>query len=64
MLLDPPHTLSARLCTAAKYCFSVSFLSTTYTMPTELPYAADAEVSLSYDELEVCLDPILPDGHR
>jgi len=23
------------------------------TMPTELPYAADAEVSLSYDELEV-----------
>ena len=22
-------------------------------MPTELPYAADAEVSLSYDELEV-----------
>ena len=24
-----------------------------YTMPTELPYAADAEVSLSYDELQV-----------
>lgn len=24
-----------------------------YTMPTELPYAADAEVSLSFDELEV-----------
>jgi len=24
-------------------------------MPTELPYAADAEVSLSYDELEVIL---------
>lgn len=23
-------------------------------MPTELPYAADAEVSLQYDELEVC----------
>ena len=23
-------------------------------MPTELPYAADAEVSLSFDELEVC----------
>ena len=22
-------------------------------MPTDLPYAADAEVSLSYDELEV-----------
>ena len=22
-------------------------------MPTELPYAADAEVSLSYDELDV-----------
>ena len=27
-------------------------------MPTELPYAADAEVSLSYDELEVrCVSP-------
>lgn len=25
-----------------------------YTMPTELPYAADAEMSLNYDELEVC----------
>jgi hypothetical protein len=24
-------------------------------MPTELPYAADAEVSLGYDELEVSL---------
>jgi hypothetical protein len=24
-----------------------------YAMPTELPYAADAEVSLSYDELQV-----------
>lgn len=24
-------------------------------MPTELPYAADAEVSLAYDDLEVCL---------
>ena len=23
-------------------------------MPTELPYAADAEMSLNYDELEVC----------
>jgi hypothetical protein len=24
-----------------------------HAMPTELPYAADAEVSLSYDELQV-----------
>ena len=24
-------------------------------MPTELPYAADAEDSLSYDELQVCI---------
>ena len=24
-------------------------------MPTELPYAADAEVSLAFDELEVCI---------
>lgn len=29
-------------------------------MPTDLPYAADAQVSLSYDELEVCLSDILP----
>lgn len=28
-------------------------LSPFHNMPTELPYAADAEVSLSYDELEV-----------
>lgn len=28
-------------------------LYSTPTMPTELPYAADAQVSLSYDELEV-----------
>lgn len=28
-------------------------------MPTELPYAADAQVSLSYDEFEVCLSDIL-----
>ncbi len=27
------------------------------TMSTDLPYAADAEVSLSYDELEVCVPP-------
>jgi hypothetical protein len=27
-------------------------------MPTELPYAADAEVSLLYDELEVCLSAV------
>ena len=27
------------------------------TMPTELPYAADAEMSLNYDELEVCRPP-------
>ena len=25
-----------------------------FTMPTELPYAADAEMSLTFDELEVC----------
>lgn len=24
------------------------------SMPTELPYAADAEMSLTFDELEVC----------
>src|ERR1700683_5032211 len=28
-----------------------------YAMPTELPYAADAEVSLSYDELQACITP-------
>ena len=28
-------------------------------MPTELPYAADAELSLSYDELEVCYNKII-----
>lgn len=31
------------------------------TMPTDLPYAADAQVSLSYDELEACLSGILSD---
>jgi hypothetical protein len=30
------------------------FLHIESTMPTELPYAADAEVSLSFDELDVC----------
>lgn len=30
-------------------------------MPTELPYAADAEVSLSYDELDVCAFELLLD---
>lgn len=29
------------------------FIAITTTMPTELPYAADAEMSLDYDELEV-----------
>lgn len=29
-------------------------------MPTDLPYAADAQVSLSYDELEVCPSAVLP----
>lgn len=29
-------------------------------MPTELPYAADAEVSLSYDELEVGYETYWP----
>lgn len=37
-------------------CCAISLSSPfTPTMPTELPYAADAEVSLSYDELEVCV---------
>ena len=29
-------------------------------MPTELPYAAEAESSLSYDELQVSVGPITP----
>lgn len=29
-------------------------------MATELPYAADAEVSLSYDELDVCIRLCFP----
>ena len=29
-------------------------------MPTDLPYAADAEVSLSYDELEVGTTDVYP----
>jgi len=32
------------------------------TMPTELPYAADAEDSLSYDELEVRCNSLLCSG--
>lgn len=40
-------------------CFKLRFLSlslphpSSFIMPTELPYAADAQMSLSYDELEV-----------
>ena len=56
--------LAARLrirvpCTAqftALAALTVSFFPspfTTPTMSTEVPYAADAEVALSYDELEV-----------
>jgi hypothetical protein len=49
------------------------FLVITTTMPTELPYAADAEMSLDYDELEVrSFSPVardtptadLPAAHR
>lgn len=32
----------------------IFFHLSTLQMPTELPYAADAEMSLNYDELEVC----------
>lgn len=38
--------------TTLSYTPSLSFPLYT-TMPTELPYAADAEVSLSFDEIEV-----------
>jgi hypothetical protein len=31
---------------------------TSYLMPTDLPYAADAEISLSYDELDVCIPSV------
>lgn len=33
-------------------------------MTTELPYAADAEVSLSYDELEVSTHPAHPNSYQ
>ena len=49
--LSPRTPLFSLLLAAAPPLPRLTILA--YTMPTELPYAADAEEALSYDELEV-----------
>ena len=51
-LVSYPSLLLSPLLAAVPSLTHLTILA--YTMPTELPYAADAEEALSYDELEVC----------
>lgn len=64
-LCSPLHqyTLLASVLVLA-YVNCSSSLKQRISMTTELPYAADAEVSLSYDELEVSTHPAYPNCYQ